>query len=103
MKYKTKSVCLNPQTTDKYKTRGVYLDKTYSNTGGIGEGLAYAVGNVGIGAAGIVEGVTDLVSAAGCGISSAAEKTGDVGLYMLTFCDGEFCDDLFLYFKKYIE
>ena len=100
MKYK--------ENINKYKFSSEYKEKTvngktYSNRGGIGEGFAYAVGNVGIGAAGIVEGVTDLVSAAGCGISSAAEKTGDVGFYMLTFCDGVFCDDLSLYFKKHID
>ena len=32
------------------------------------------------------------VGAAGGGISSAAEKTGDVGFYILIICDGEFGD-----------
>ena len=79
MEYKTTRVT-NPN--DGYRTRTVREAKTYSNRGGIGEGLAYV---------------------AGCGISSAAEKTGDVGFYILIICDGEFCDDLFLYFKKYID
>ena len=50
------------------------MDKTYSNTGGIGEGLTYAAANVGIGAAGIVEGVTDLVSAAGYALTGQTDK-----------------------------
>ena len=74
MKYKTKSVYLDEQPTTRSKTRGVYLDKTYSNRGGLGEGLAYTAANIGIGAAGIVEGATDLVSAAGYALTGQGDK-----------------------------
>lgn len=57
-----------------HKIRSVIPGKTYSNRGGIGEGIAYAAANVGIGAAGIVEGVTDLVSAAGYALTGQTDR-----------------------------
>lgn len=52
----------------KYKAKTVN-GETHYNRGGLGEGLGYLAWNVGIGMAGIAEGVTDLVSAAGHAIT----------------------------------
>lgn len=46
MAYKTKGVYRKNDNISGYKTYGVYRDKVYHNTGGIGEGIAYAAGNV---------------------------------------------------------
>ena len=74
MKYKTKSAYIDSGMTNIHKVRGAYTDKTYHNTGGIREGLGYVAGNIGIGAAGIVEGATDLVSAAGYALTGQGDK-----------------------------
>ena len=72
MAYKEKSTFFEVSPT-RYKAKS-----GIKNTGGLGEGLGYIAGNIGIGAAGIVEGVTDLVSAAGLAITGQGDKAKQV-------------------------
>ena len=75
MKYKVGSQNFKALSGRKYKTKTNEIRKiSDNNTGGISGSLAYAASNIGIGAMGIVEGVTDLVSAAGYALTGQTDR-----------------------------